>query len=229
MKTTKGTIIITYDNIVDYTSYNLYSYLCKNVAKYFKYLDILKLKTMNDIYERTEKNVLDTFLRKFNTPKMTLDSATNLMYMLMNDYYGNSNNLTIGNITPIMQKAILNPFFVANSGIDNIVFLIKYHTDLELKMKTKLLESLFKNNSKLKIIPVKLSEKYIDKINFKWDIVITDDIDFVEKLAARKLDHNEFLVPQYGYDVAKPELLELIKYKDSTLSYYPVFNRNNEL
>ena len=71
------------------------------------------------------------------------------------------------------------------------------------------------------------TEKYIDKIVFKWDIVITDDIDFVENLASGKIDHNEFLVPQYGYSVAKPELLELIKYKNSTLSYYPVFDGNN--
>ena len=37
MKTTKGTVIITYDNIVDYTSYNLYGYLCRIIKKYSNY------------------------------------------------------------------------------------------------------------------------------------------------------------------------------------------------
>lgn len=227
MKTTKGTIIITYDNIVDYTSYNLYGYLCRNAAAYSKYLDVYKLKTIKEIYDRPEKNLLDFLLKKFDNPERLKSSIGNLLFMIMKDYYSNKNGLVYGNTTNIMKKAILNPFFLSNSGIDKIVILIKYHTDLELECKTKYVESLFKKNSKLKIIPVKTTEKYIDKIVFKWDIAITDDIEFVENLASGKIDHNEFLVPQYGYSVAKPELLELIKYKNSTLSYYPVFDGNN--
>ena len=44
----KATIVVTYDDVLEYTSYDLYLYLRSQIVTFSKFLDIYKLQTKKE-------------------------------------------------------------------------------------------------------------------------------------------------------------------------------------
>jgi len=222
----KSSIIITFDDVIAYTSYDLYTFLNNHFNFFSKYLDIFPLRTMKDVYERNEKDLVKSLIKTefFGHYPQFLQTTmyTNLYTVLAQQYYSVPKIYDEKIITPIAKNGILSPIFSNCQGIKNIIILIKYKNEVEKNNKIKLVEKLFNKNPKLKVFSLNyFKEDYNTFVsNMNWDLLITDDVELIEKTAAGNIDHKEYLLPLYGYNKPKPELLELIKQKSATLSYY---------
>lgn len=225
MQTTKTNIIVTFDDVIVENSYSLYLFLCNNFSFYIKYFNLTKLYTKKNIYERKTVDLFPSLYRtellssKLSSEQKTVYLTTAIMN-IFNDFY-NKDVFQYLPLTQLGKTILLNPLYYENSGIENIYILVKYHTKKEKEFKEQYLKK-YITSSKFKIIFLSHNSKYeteIKKIN-KWSLLITDDIDTVEKIAGGNIDHKEFYLPRYGYDQASPELRELIKQKSATITYY---------
>ena len=223
----KGIFVITFDDVLVHSSYNLYTYLCRNYTFYSKYLNLYKLYTKKEIYERNNQDLIHFLFNteSFNrlSDKAKIAAMSNLYSILYADYYEHDivNNMTETNIS---IKFLKNPLLFENSGIDKIYILVKYHTEHELNYKVKFIKTVYVSD-KIEIIPIKYNKQYysiIDKRIKRWDMLITDDAETIEYLATKDMDHREIVMPKYGYNTIKPEIIELIKQKSGTLSFYEI-------
>lgn len=219
----KATIVVTYDDVIEYTSYDLYLYLRSNIVIYNKFLDIYELKNKEDFYKREKYDILESFGVERLQKLYGLKNIPEMVYLynmiLYQEYYNKIPKFV--SISKLASDGLGNMLFNKCGGIENIIVLVKYRTEIEKTFKTNIIKKYIDN---AQIIYLKIGEDYFSYFNKikKWNLVITDDINLVEKLAAGKIDHAEFLVPDYGYNIAKPELVELIKLKDSSLSTYKI-------
>lgn len=225
MLKTKAIFVMTFDDVIVYSSYDLYTYFCRNYSFYSKYLNLYKLYTKKEIYDRPSENVIE-FLFNERSFKRLSDKAkkaalSNLYTVMYQNYYNNDVAFNMTE-TPIANKFLKNPLFFENSGIDKVIIIIKYHTEFEKNSKLEYI----KNNylaEKVETICIPYSDQYYNVISTKvsnWDMLVTDDIGCIEKLAVGDMDHKEIVIPKYGYNIIKPELVELIKQKSGTLSFY---------
>ena len=181
------------------------------------------LKTKKEIYERTEKNIIDTLISdKVHELdiKEQYGAITNLMLNIFSEYYSKYTMFSENIVTPLAKNGFNNPLFKYNKTYSNVTVFIKYRTEVEKERKANLVKAIFTN---AKIVPLKLNDDYYE--NFKetdWRVLITDDIELVEKLATGDIDHKEFIVPACGYNKPSPELVELIKQKSGILSLYKI-------
>ena len=226
MKTTKGNIIITFDDIIIETSFILYLFMSNNFSYYKKYFDLTKLYNRKTIYERNDKDILKLLYSKkiFESNELNLKEKQCLLISAITDInsrFYNKDFYNISQLTSIGKTVLLNPLFYENSGIENIYILIKYNTQKEKEYKESFLKKII-NNQKFKLIFIKYDSKYIDAFKniSNWNLVITDDIELVEDLSKGNIDHKEFYIPNYGYTKASNKLKELIKLKYSTITYY---------
>lgn len=227
MKLDKAIFVVTFDDVVVHSSYILYKFLCNNFVFFSRYLNIFKLKTKKEIYERDEKDLIKYLMSKSileNKEAYSQDLMFSTLYInILNDFYKRKNIYDPREITPLMKNGLLNPIFSENSGIKEINFIVKYRTNEEKEDKINLLRSLFHDNQKIKIIPIHYKTDYFDEVKkINWDVIITDDVDLIEKTAAGNIDHKEYILAQYGYNKPKPELVELIKQKYANLSCYKI-------
>ena len=223
----KAIFIMTFDDVMVYSSYNLYTYLCRNFVFYSKYLDVYKLYTKKEFYDRPVKDTIEFLFnqKSFNrlserAKKMAL---SNLYTILYKTYYGKDIETNMIE-TKLAVRFLKNPLFFENSGIDKVYIILKYHTEFEKNAKLKFIKDNYPGE-KIECICIKYTEKYADAINNKisrWDMLVTDDIECIETLAAGDVDHKEIVMPKYGYNLFKPELVELIKQKSGTLSFYEI-------
>ena len=219
----KATIVVTYDDVLEYTSYDLYLYLRSQIVTFSKFLDIYKLQTKKEFYERPRYDILECFgLEKINElyGKENITDIIYLYYLILFQEYYNKNPKFVS-LSNIATLGLGNILFNKCSGIENIIVLIKYRTENEKNFKTNIVKKYIDN---AKIIYLNFNEDYFScfKQIKNWNLVITDDPALIEKLASCDIDHAEFLIPEYGYNTLKPELIELIKLKNSSVSTYKI-------
>lgn len=227
MKKDKAIFIMTFDDIIVNSSYDLYTYLCRNYSFYSKYLNVYKLYTKKEIYDRPIYNLIEFLFNKRSYNRLSEKSKSaalsNLYTILYKNYYNSDIEYNMSE-TSISKRFLKNPLFFENSGIDKVYILIKYHTEFERDAKLTFIKNNF-SAEKIDCIVLDKNDTYYNVIATKikrWDMVVTDDNICIEELAKGDMDHREIVMPEYGYNLIKPELAELIKQKSGTLSLYKI-------
>lgn len=218
MKINKGIIVLTFDDIIVNNSFSLYTFLVNHFSFYNKYLDLYTLRTEKQIYDRKEKNLIKWLSRE----KDNIDGVYlyTLMYNLAKGFF-DKNDYKQLKLSKIGESVLLNPLFYENSGIKEIYILIKYATKKEKEYKEKFINQI-NSSTKIKLVSINNKSSYYDEMKKikNWNLLVTDDIDLVEKLSSGNIDHKEFYMPKYGYNEASIQLKELIKQKSGSLIFY---------
>lgn len=219
-----GIMAMTFDDVMTYDSYDLYMYLLNRQAFYGKYLRLMKPITRKEAYARDKESIVEWLAKDGLTkPGESLVPQLGLMYsnLLMNYYSGNMLRSSVP--TRFAKTSLTSAASAGGKEFTEIDILVKYRTDAELKSKKDFISRHFGVNKKIRVIPLKLDEKYSDIMTAKipnWDIFVTDSVADVERLAAGSIGHKEFLLPKYGYDDAAYRLKVLILSKDASINYY---------
>ncbi len=214
-----GIMVMTFDDILSYTAYDLYFFLLNHAAFYGKYLRLNKPLTKKEFYGRDKYDIIEWLTD--GTPRGI--TALAAMYGNMQNNYYSKDFMAHSAPTKFADSSLNSIAAIAGKEFTDILILTRYRTDAELKTKKDFIGRAFGKNDKIRIIPVRMQEKYSDVIAAKcprWDIVVTDSIADVERLAAGDIGHKEFLLPKYGYDSAEYRLKVLILSKDASINYY---------
>ena len=225
----KGTVIMTFDDVLADTSYAQYMYFAANSAKYGKMMDLMRMRTKDEVGSRDLENVPVWLLRKdliSGLPKEAVLFYVSQIYATEKREFFETDYLDGVEPTEFAKRTLMNSGFSNSLAISKAVIAIRYRKmvsgDLDRK-KAFCLRWFGKADGKYDILPIPEDVRPEDAIRAKyprWDIVVTDDISLVEGLAKGDIDHREFLMPSYGCDKAPDELCELIRVKSSSLSYY---------
>lgn len=222
----KGIVIFTFDDILVDTAFSFYTFLETNFSFFNKYLDLYTLRKKEDIYKRNKIDLIDWLLRD-NVKKLdkkNLVFSLSLIYKTIYEKYYNVDHYKNLPLTKLAATSLKNALFIENKGIQKIFILVKYTTNKDKEYKEQFIKTHF-NSNKIELKFFKKNESYYSffEQNNKWNLLVTDDIDLVEKISANDIFHKEFYMPKYGYDQASSYLKELIKQKNANIIYYDPF------
>jgi hypothetical protein len=225
----KGTIVMTFDDILVDTSYAQYCYFSANTARYGKFMDLVKLRTNQEVMSREMVNIPTWLIKKELIANL---SKEQVLFILGEIYSAEKSEFLetdyLSNLEPteFAKKTLMSPVFLNSTAIQKVAIVIRYRSGVrgDMDRKIEFCKKWFGNSGgKYNFVQVSEKESPADIINSrypKWDMVVTDDLNLVENLAKGDIDHREFLMPGYGYDRSSEELNALMRLKTSTLSYF---------